>query len=66
MILVRGWKLSTIEAYEKKQNDLAKEKGVKRYAGRKGKPDIILQDGSFFIPDENGDVEVEIVQKDIL
>jgi len=64
-MIVKGWKLSTIEAYEKKQNELAKEKGVERYAGRKGKPDIILQDGGFFIPDEKGDVEVEIIQKDI-
>jgi|GEM_PF-4520051 len=55
----KGYTESTIKAYESRQSQIATEMGITgRYAGRivndQVRPDIILNDGRYFIPHNDG------------
>lgn len=54
-MIVKGHIISTIEAYETKQKEIADRKGLTcRWAGRPNNPDIKMLDGNYFLPDELG------------
>ena len=74
MAFHKGDIAETIEAYELKQSQIAIEKGiVGRYAGREIKgviyPDVILNNGFYFIPNETGNdtiLKEDIKQEELI